>query len=64
MKRKRSKLEGRSEDRMEGRSRACLAAESKGGPNESDSNRSCGESSEERVNTGDQRMGRVWLSDD
>jgi len=29
MKRKRSELEGRSEDRMKGRSSACLAAQSK-----------------------------------
>ena len=54
-------------DRMEGRSSVCLAAESTfifvtrdtsvtRGPNEGDWNRICGESSEERVDTGNQRM--------
>jgi len=34
-----------------------------GGPSESDWNRNCGESSKERVVTGNQRMRRGWLSD-
>ena len=72
MKRKKSALDGRSEDRMEGRSSACLADESTislpgilcdWGPNEGDWNRVCGESSEERVDRDDQRIGRGQLSD-
>jgi len=58
---------------MERRRSACLAAELTffvtrntfvaRGPNEGDWNRNCGESSEERVDTGYERMRRGWLSD-
>ena len=59
MKRNRSELDGRSEDRTEGRSSACLEAKLTfslpgipEGPNEGVWNRNCGESSEERVDNG------------